>query len=113
MSSFSARFLVVVVLGVVSILLGCAPAREPPIQAGPAVQREPQYGGIVRVASPWTPEHLDSMGRTSNGNFSRYVWEGLIQFAAKSPSIPWVRSYVATLESPVDPGLIPRRATAR
>lgn len=73
----------VVVIGALlaSSLTGCgAPAQQPS-----EVKSEPQYGGLVRIASPWSPTDVDVHGRSSNGNFRRFVWQSLLEHERNDP----------------------------
>ncbi len=64
-------------------LLACgAPSQGD--RAGEA-KPEPQQGGLVRIASPWNPTDLDVHGRSSNGNFRRFVWQSLLEHERNDP----------------------------
>lgn len=78
------QLLVVVITALLFPLLGCgiAPGGGAP---RPETKAEPQYGGLVRIASPWTPTDLDVHGRSSNGNFRRFVWQSLLEHERSEP----------------------------
>ena len=65
-------------------LLACASIPRAGEQATDA-KMEPRYGGLVRIASPWTPTDLDIHGRSNNGNFRRFVWQGLLEHERNEP----------------------------
>lgn len=75
------KVIVVVGLALSAFVMGCAA----PAQQAPEVRSEPQYGGLVRIASPWSPTDLDVHGRSSNGNFRRFVWQSLLEHERNDP----------------------------
>lgn len=67
-----------------ALSLACGPVQ---VVGGPKVEiaRAPQDGGLVRIASPWSPTDLDVHGRSRTGNFRRFVWESLLDHERKEP----------------------------
>lgn len=68
----------------VPLMAACASV---PVQSDQTAgtKMEPKYGGLVRIASPWSPTDLDVHGRSNNGNFRRFVWQSLLEHERDEP----------------------------